>query len=179
MHRYLFDSGVVIEYYKLIDIVGRPEQQKNYYLSYATGKVISSTKVKNSENLFKLPVWPETQQVIALEAFIDLMLAHETPELTKKIQQFLKKGQSIVEIAKLLDDDEGWIHAWDQDKSKAVGEFVDHWLETLPVEIRTELDLDDDCPICLAMKAAENLERDLTEEELLAAFSVTTGRKKH
>ena len=119
-----------------------------------------------------MPKWSKKEQVKALRSFIELMLEREAPELTKEIRQALKQGQSMVQITRLLDDEEGWIHAWDQDKSGAVGEFVDHWLESLPVKIHTKLDLDDDCPICMAMQAAENLDRELTDEELLLAFKV-------
>lgn len=178
MYRYLFDNGEVIEYYKLIDIVGQPEQQKDSYLSYTTGKVTTTNNIKNSGNQFKLPKWPKNQQVVALEDFMDLVLDDEAPELARKVRQAIKKDLPMVEITKLLDDDEGWIHAWEQDKLEAVGEFVDQWLESLSVGIRTELDLDDDCPICLAMKAADNLGRGLTEEELLIAFQVVNNRKK-
>jgi len=173
MYDYILPEGAKIDINKLFDVLSDVKRSNDWYLNCKTGKVVRSKSKKPASSLIALPVVSEAVFLQGLEGFMELMLRVEAPEFAGEIEKALQKDDPLMKVAELFEaDTDGWIHAWDQYKVEFVEDLVEQWFEELPFEVKRVFEPDDDCPICMAMKAAENLGRELIDEELKMAFEV-------
>lgn len=156
----------------------------HYFLDVETGKVkliseefdiepgelLKEVKKKNQQ-YFEIPKISEKERHTWMKDFVEDMIREKS--LRKKLNFILGKSRSFQLFEKVLyRDSSGWIWGWVEGKRFELFERLGQWLENIDIgiDVEEEWEYDDHCPICQAMKMAEEKGRNLTMEELKEAF---------
>lgn len=179
MYKFYLPSGKEVDIDRLLAAM-EDDSGAKWHLNIQTGQIQSNAKSgKNFDGRDWVPIKSITLPKIRrlMREYTTEFVEIEDLQLAKRLQAALSGQEAARRFEKILTcDKEGWEGGWAQFKADSLWEIAVDWLDGLPVGITQKLNLDDDCPICLAMKAAENQGRELTEEELRLAFKVANRK---
>jgi hypothetical protein len=139
------------------------DQTRRYFLDSVTGEVgcvdVKDVKklrgVSDRTRYFEVPKISEKIQLGWVKSFTDFLSFDESGlSLQCNLREALKNGKDLGTCLKMIKADKnGWIDGWYQWNADSVGEKMDEWFPTLPIEIIDDWDLDDDCELCKMMKS--------------------------
>lgn len=155
----------------------------HHFLDIKTGKVkfvseefdegpttiLKRTKAELNQRYFEIPKLPDKERHACMKEFVAQMIGDET--LRNKLNFILDKSRNFQLFEKVLyADKSGWIWGWVQWKYDYLWEKIEDWFFEAKIEAENKWEYFDDCPVCQAMKFAEENGRYPTSSELREAF---------
>lgn len=161
---YSLPNGLKIDEEGLINGINDTVVSHKYYFDILTGQVglIKEDKKKEKskkldvKRYFLVPKASKSDKKVWAEELIKEMVWREDDLLANSLSRELDKGgggfDAFFKVLKQSD----YIYGWCEWESHYLYEKLLDWFDTLPVEIKDEFDLDDDCPLCQLMKSGEH-----------------------
>ncbi len=176
---FILPNNKQINYEAVIDAILDQTKENIYWLDVDTGECLPETVIiknngkmnfENGKNsrYFKVPKVYDFDRLQWMASYITEMVENEDKGFAKRLEEIMQYEKPYDNFIGILEEkeDEGWIYGWSQwERDNAFEEMI-KWFDKLPFEIREEMDIiDDNCPICRAMKEGR-----ISEKELKNAF---------
>lgn len=170
-------NGKKIDEEGIIKALGGNERDKKHFLDSLSGEVIiaknksTTSELENKQRYFLIPEVGRDKQLEGLKNCATEVMSREDEKIFEILLKALRQGKTYdecVEIVKRVDD--SWFYGWDSWRGDCLYDETLDWLAGLPIKIKEEHEYFDDCPICRAMKEADEEGRSLTEPELKEPF---------
>jgi len=186
MDRYTLPNGIVINSDSLIYSVLREEDFPEVYLDTVTGAMIEIPskeslvqwvkEIGKSERYITMDPFTREERTEIAKEFVETMLIDELEEKKlEKVRAIAATGEWRDIAYYLIEETDGWIHAWDQFINDEAYQRVHEWLVNNPkIKITASFDGCGDCAICRAMASGDKP----GFEELLKLFE-TENIMKH
>ena len=155
---YTLPNNAVIDADGVRKGINETDSSKESYLDIVTGQVatVETGKQKfDKKRYFKIPKVSNSKRMEWARNYVkDLMNPEDklSVSLLKALDSKTGGFDKFFKIFEKTNEIYGW-GQWEHDY--LCDEMLD-WFDTLPVEIKDEWDLDDDCPLCQLMKSGEH-----------------------
>lgn len=169
-------NGKIIDEKSVVKAMENNNLSSLFFLDETTGLVRSFPKKPTDKKYLKIPNISNSIILEWMKEYTDDFINFEDPKFAKKVYEILNDKEPFEKFKKILkQSEEGWIHGWDQWKSDCVYERLQDWFFNLPINIKEEVELSDNCAICKAMEEADKLGKNLSKKELEEAFAKANG----
>ncbi len=165
---FLLPNNIKIDEDGIIKGFNNADISHKYYLDIITGQVGCVTdnkenKVVDKNRYFRVPKISEKTKKKWMGEFIKEIVYPEDKFLAGLFAKALKKNMDYCfKLLEKTDDIHGWAQ-WEHDYMQ--DEMMD-WFDTLPVVIKDDWELDDDCALCQLMKQGEHTVNDFKKAAL-------------
>lgn len=123
-------------------------------------------KFDKDNRYFAVQKIPSHEQYKWMEDFVYEFVPHEDKNLAEKLAIAIDGKGAFGRFYNVLHGvDKSWLEAWREWERHCLYEEMENWFDKLSINIKEDMELFDDCPICQAMKNGEN-----TVEGLKKAF---------
>lgn len=173
---YILPNKKEIDDEEIIAAMQDDDDGHHYFLDSETGKVEAAgddyeedeehleMMEKQTERYFPISPIPSYEKYKWMESFVYDFVGEEDENLKEKLEIALDGKGAFRRFKDVLyDAGEGWIEGWYEWESCYFFEEMKSWLFALPIEIKEEPELFDDCPICQAMKEGKTSLEDMKE----------------
>lgn len=170
------ENSDISNHYFLDSETGDVELVSEMFDNHTDKKLEASDK--ETDRYFKIPHIPSYEQYEWMAAFTREIVSYEDKMLAEKLEIALNgKGAFRRFNDILLEEGNAWIDGWNQWKSDYVYGEMEGWLATLLLDIKEDLELDDNCPLCQEFKKGETQFQ--SNQRLLRSAREAMSQKNH
>jgi len=177
MSKFLLPNNKPIDIDQVIVAMQDNNPKDHFFLNRQTGdvKLISEAAksmskqtlkhILNNDNFFPIPSVSLNDQFEWAKDFTVSLVEHEDNDMYEMLIAALNSKDALRHFEDVLGQDKGWQAGWHQWKDDCCFEEMLSWFDRLDIVIKEEMEYDDDCPVCQAMKRG-----DYSLDGLKAAF---------
>lgn len=166
MYKYFLPNNKEVDLDQLCCAIDSAGSDEHWFLNIDTAdvEIISESMSDNadelieqysqSEEFFEIPPIPSPEKYQWMVEYIDNCIRFKNEKLADRLTLTINGKGAFKRFEDILNEaGEGWIAGWRCWKDDLLFEKAQQWLYGLPIAIREELDLPDNCPLCQMLKA--------------------------